>query len=76
MSTREILRRIARENKVSVAEVKRDMHEAIRLTMKSHPAESEPIWNRLAPDGKEPSIDEFIKFCAAEVTNRQMTDNI
>jgi hypothetical protein len=29
------------------------------------------LWGRLAPDGKEPSIEKFLNFCAAELHNRR-----
>ena len=60
-----IIKQIAKKHGVSTKQVEKDMKEAIRIAMlnKNNTAESKAIWDKLSPDGKEPSIDEFIKFC-------------
>lgn len=63
MSTREILRQIARENGVSVRQVKADIKEAMRAGMSCKTPQAQAFWGDLSPDGKEPSIDAFLKFC-------------
>ncbi|MBQ7048181.1 MAG: hypothetical protein IJN86_04455 [Clostridia bacterium] len=66
MSTKKIIRQIAKENGVTPEEVETEMREAIRIGMASVDPEVQKFWNRLAPDGKEPSIDAFLRFCCEE----------
>ena len=63
MSTKTIIRQIAKENGVTTQEVIRDMQEAIRVGMSSTDPKAIAFWQQVAPDGKEPSIDRFLKFC-------------
>lgn len=71
MTTKQIIRQIARENGVTPEQVEADMKEAIREAMTSTAASDDPVakelWKQLAPDGKEPTIEEFLRFCAGRV---------
>lgn len=70
MSTKKIIRQIAKENGVTPKEVETEMREAIRIGMASANPEVQEFWKQVSPDGKEPSLDVFLKFCASMV---QMT---
>lgn len=67
MSTREIIKQIARQNGVTPRQVKADMLEAMRASMLSSDPTAREFWRRLSPDGREPSIGEFIKACAGQI---------
>lgn len=69
MSTKSIIRKIAKENGVSAKQVEADIREAIRFSMASETPRAKIFWRELSPDGKEPSVDEFLKFCAKRVKN-------
>lgn len=64
MSTRKIIREIAKKHGVTTKEVVADMKQAIRTGMASREPQAQLFWRQVAPDGKEPSIDTFLKFCA------------
>lgn len=70
MTTKKIIRQIAKKNGVTPQEVERDMKEAIRAGMASTDPTAQALWKQIAPDGKEPSIETFLKFCAGQVQMR------
>lgn len=70
MTTQEIIEQIARENDENPQEVKNRMQEAIRAAMMSSDPGAQLLWKQLSPDGKEPSIDEFIAFCIEQIVIR------
>lgn len=63
--TRQILEHIAKQHGVTTQQVERDMLEAIRAAMRSADPQAQRLWARISPSGELPSIDEFLKFCAA-----------
>lgn len=67
MSTREIIKQIAKQNGVTPRQVKADMREAMRASMQSDTPAVRAFWEHLSPDGREPSIGEFIKACAGQI---------
>ena len=67
MSTQEIIKKIAKENGVTPKQIKKDMKEAIQIGMSSQDPVAQAFWKQIAPDGKEPSIDTFLKYCANRI---------
>lgn len=63
MTTKEIIEQIARNNQTTPEEVEEQMRSAIRAAMEADDPKAQALWKQLAPDGKEPSIEMFIKFC-------------
>lgn len=63
MKTNEIIRQIAKERGISPKKVEEEMRYAIREAMATKEPQAQALWKQLAPDGKEPSIDQFLKFC-------------
>lgn len=63
MDTKEIIQEIARQNNVTPEEVEYEMRQAIRFGMQSKDPEAQRLWKQIAPNGKEPSIETFLKFC-------------
>ncbi len=53
MTSRQIIRRIARENNTTPKQVEREMKEAIRAGMASDDPQAQAIWKQIAPDGKK-----------------------
>lgn len=60
--TRRIVQSIAAQNGVSAEFVEKEMRKAIRLAMASDDPKAQALWKQLAPDGKEPDLDEFLEF--------------
>ena len=69
MSTKRILRKIAKEHGVTEKEVEADIKEAMRYSMLSDSLTARAFWGELSPDGKEPTVDAFLKFCAKKIVN-------
>lgn len=70
MSMRKIYREIARENGVSVKDVKRDMQEAITAAYKNPPKDGgvTAAYQRQVPrKGEIPTPEEFIRYMAGKV---------
>lgn len=65
-----LIKQIAKNNGVSTKQVKEDMKEAIRIAMlnRNSTPESKALWDKLSPDGKEPSIEKFIRFCVSQTS--------
>ncbi len=63
------IRQIAKKNGVTPQEVEREIKIAIKAAMENRNSspESKAIWDKLSPDGKEPTVDEFIEFCITQV---------
>ena len=70
MSTKRIIKKIEKENQVTAKQVRNDIRQAIQMAMLSPSSQSRAIWDKLAPDGKEPSVDEVIKFCVRQIKER------
>lgn len=64
-----IVKQIAKKYGVSTKQVEKDMKEAIHMAMlnRNNTPESKALWDKIAPDGKEPSIERFIAFCREQV---------
>ena len=71
MSTQEIIKKIAKENGVTPKQIENDIKEAIRIGMSSSDPIAQAFWKRIAPDGKEPSIDTLLKFCANHILKNE-----
>lgn len=67
MSTNEIIKQIAKQNGVTPRQVKADIREAMRASMRSSSPAARAFWGKMSPDGKEPSIGEFIRACAGQI---------
>ena len=70
MTTKDIIRQIATKHGVTPEQVEADMKEAIRTAMSSTDPQAQELWKQIAPDGKEPSIETFLNFCAGELHRR------
>ncbi|MBO5231000.1 MAG: hypothetical protein J6B88_00110 [Clostridia bacterium] len=73
MTTKKIIRQIAKQNGVTPQEVINDMKEAIRVGMASTEPTARAFWQQIAPEGKEPSIDVFLKACISKVHTQTMS---
>ena len=52
MTTKEIIRQIAKQHGVTPEQVEADMKEAIRAGMASTDPHAQELWKQIAPDGK------------------------
>lgn len=64
MTTEQIIQKIAESHRVSPEQVEADMKAAIQMAMTSTDPAAQALWKQLAPDGDEPSIEAFLRFCA------------
>ena len=72
MSMRSIYRKIAKQNGVSVKEIKEEMQKALDDAWNIPDKSADVRFNqlKLAPDGKKPSVDEFISYCSSEIKQK------
>lgn len=70
MTTKGIIRQIAKKHGVTPKQVNADMKEAIRAAMLCTDPHAQELWKQIAPDGKEPSIETFLNFCTSELHRR------
>lgn len=62
-----VIKRVAKAHGVSVKEVREEMLVAIRAGRENPDQKIQEMWNRLFPDGKEPTPEEFIRILAGVV---------
>lgn len=55
-----VIKRVAKAHGVSAKEVREEMLVAIRAGRENPDPKVQAMWNRLFPDGKEPTPEEFI----------------
>ena len=67
MNAKKTLEKMAKENGMTVAEVEREMARAIRAAMNSPDPRIRERWKEIAPNGREPSVEEFLKYCAKSI---------
>lgn len=63
------VRQIAEKYGVSPKQVEKDMKEAIHIAIlnRNKTLESQALWDKLSPDGSEPTVEDFIKFCITQI---------
>ena len=67
MTAKEIIEQIARDNHTTPEMVQQEMRSAIRAAMASNDPHAQALWRQIAPDGKEPTIEAFLKFCTDRI---------
>jgi hypothetical protein len=70
MTTKKIIKQIAKKDGATEKQVEKDMKEAISIAMKSPNPEAQRFWKQVSPNGKEPSVEEFIRAITLEVLKR------
>ena len=70
MRKKEMLLHVAREMNMTPQEVEQEMQKAIAEAMRSTDPKVQQRWKQLAPSGKEPTVEEFIEYCAKEVRKK------
>lgn len=72
MSNRKIYRKIAKENGVSVAEVKADMQAALNTAWNNpdKTPEQASMQNRFSSDGTTPTVDEFLTAAKSQLKKK------
>lgn len=63
-----ILKQVAKQNNVSVKEVRSEISIAIHEAMKKADPNVLKYWKCICKNGKEPTPEEFIKYICAKVT--------
>ena len=63
MKAKEIIERIAKERGEKPEVVEEEMRKAIREAMRTKNPQAQQRWREIAPDGKEPSLDDFLDYC-------------
>ena len=67
----EVIRKVAEQNGVSKGEVKSEIKKAIKVAMNSNDCQVLDFWNKISPDGKEPSVENFIAEITAMIIERK-----
>jgi len=67
MTTKEMIEQVARKHNTTPEIVEEEMQKGIHAAMASADPHAQAIWKEIAPDGKEPSIEDFLKFCIARM---------
>ena len=70
MNTKAIIRQIAKKHGITTAEVKREMRLAIQEAMKSTDPVTREHWNVLSPNGKEPTIEQFLTYMVGQISRQ------
>ena len=70
MTSKKIIKQIAKREGVTEQQVEKDMKKAIRLAMASPNPDAQKFWKQIAPDGEEPSIDTFLKAISITVVKQ------
>lgn len=69
-----ILKKIARQNDVSLEEVKAEIAMAIQIGMGSADAQVQQRWNEVPKAQDVPSVEEVIAFVAARILETEQAD--
>lgn len=69
--TKRIIQQVARERSLTPEQVEEEIRTAIREAMSSTDPRAQMLWRQIAPDGKEPTIDAFLEFCARTLHQRR-----
>ena len=67
----DIIKKIAKAHGVSTKEVYEEMQKAIRVGRESTDPSVRAMWDRLFPNGKEPTVEEFIRTLTHEVKTKR-----
>lgn len=62
MNLKHIIRQIAKRNGVTPAEVRKDMEEAMRISMTSSDPVAMAHWRNITSNGREPRLEDFIAY--------------
>ena len=62
MKFSKIIKQVAKQHGVTPMEVEREIKEAIRIGMTSQDPLVQARWKLIAPNGKEPTVDEFLTY--------------
>ena len=62
MDYKNIFQLVAKQHGVTPEEVEREIKEAIRIGMTSQDPLVQARWKLIAPNGKEPTVDEFLTY--------------
>ena len=67
MKTENIIRQIAKAHGVSPAEVKMEIQFAIQEAMKSDDPVARSHWEKISPNGEEPTIEQFLSYIVNQI---------
>ena len=71
MNTEQIIRQVAEKNGVTPNEVEREMKKAIKDGMSSTDPMVQAEWKKIAPDGKEVTIEQFLLYMIGQIVSLQ-----
>ena len=69
MNVKQIILEIAIREHKPPEEIEAAMLSAMREAMASKDPKVQKMWKKLSPHGKEPTLEEFIKYCANKLKN-------
>lgn len=72
MKAKDAITEVARRRNMTPQQVKAEIQLAIREAMSSPDPKVQLLWKQIAPDGKEPSAEEFLEFCVNKLNASDM----
>ena len=72
---RDVIKEIAKRHGVSPEEVRAAMEQAIKLAFGNQDPKARKLWEKLAPDGTQPTPEDFILRAAHMANERQQRHN-
>ena len=67
MKAKDAIQQIARKRNMTPEQVEAEIRRSIRDAMQSKDPQAQKLWKQIAPDGKEPTVEEFLEFCARSI---------
>ena len=67
MKAKDAIQQIARKRNMTPEQVEAEIRRSIRDAMQSKDPQAQKLWKQIAPDGKEPTVEEFLEFCARNI---------
>lgn len=64
-----IIKQVAKQNNVSVKEVKREIRTVIHTAMQSEDPNVRKLWEEICKNGKEPTPGELIRYISNNICN-------
>lgn len=76
MIIKDVLNQIAKENNVSLDEVRKEISYAIEEAMRSDDPVAKNLWSQISKNGEPPTPEETIEFICSMIINSQEAEDL
>ena len=73
MNAKEIIKNFAKQKNVDPELVEDEIRRAIREGMSNKDPNVQKTWKMIAPDGKEPTVEQFLEYCVKELNKQRFS---